>query len=108
MCRRYHFTEDDMAYYEYPQETWSEKECAKRSRAGSRDYFGTKQRPGLIASSSSTCAQYGQTQRYNGGCLRDGKHWEGETRPLPIVPEGWKFEYVPTWGTYLVKKKHHA
>lgn len=89
-------TEADSLIYVHPQETWNETECLKISKANGRDAFGTKQRPGLIASSASPYVSYGQTVRFNGGCERNGQWYEGEMKPLPIVPKGWIFKTIPT------------
>lgn len=91
-------------YFTYPQETWDAAKCAKVARSNPRNAFGDRNPwPGQIACHSSTCAEYGQTIRYNGGCIRDGEWYAGEVRPLPIIPAGWEFLNRPTWGTYLVK-----
>jgi hypothetical protein len=79
--------------YTYPQETWDEAKCKKVA----------KSKKGLIASSSSSYAEYGQTVRFNGGCIREGEHYQSEHRPLPKVPAGWGFKQVLSWGTYLVR-----
>ena len=95
-----------MNVFTHRREVWSPAECAKRARAGGRDYFGTKQRPGLIAGSASVYPQYGQTVRFNGGTIGpDGKHYDAVSKPLPIIPRTYRFEKVLHWGTYIVRNK---
>lgn len=94
-----------MKTYTHPQETWSAAECLRRSRQVNRDGMGTVGGPrGLIASSASTRPGYGQTIRYNGGFTApDGQHYQAESRPLPRVPEGWRFRHASSWGTVIEK-----
>jgi hypothetical protein len=90
--------------YIHPQEIWDEAKCEKVLKHKYKDGCGTKHhRGGLISHSGSAYPQYGQTKRYNGGCIREDEHYQSETIPLPKVPIGWGFEYVSTWGTYLVR-----
>lgn len=93
-------------YYTHPQETWSEKECAKRARYRGTDSYGSKHPyAGLIASSASSRAQYGQTVTFNGGFIApDGEWYNGEIRPLPIIPDSFEFHKRISWGTYIRKK----
>lgn len=94
-----------MSYYIHPQENWSASECAKRASRINRDGLGTVGGPkGLINSDSSPYPSYGQSQRYNGGCIRDGEWYDGETVPLPVIPENYEFVKVPSWGTVIRKK----
>ena len=90
--------------YTHPQETWDAKECAKRAKA--RRQPGGK--PGLIAGSSSSYPEYGQTVRFNGGREIDGNWYQSECRPLPVIAPGFHFEKVVSWGTYIVKDKVNA
>lgn len=91
-------------YFTHPAEVWDAKKCERVAKSRRSDSYGTKEtRPGRITGSASSYPGYGQTVRYNGGCVRGDKWFEGETVPLPTVPENFRFEYVPTWGTYLVK-----
>lgn len=93
-----------MKTFMHPQEVWDAKECLRRSKVRHRDGCGTVHpRPGLIASSGSTVPQYGQTIRYNGGCVRNEEWFEAEAIPLPAIAPGFAFSAVPTWGVYLVK-----
>ncbi len=89
--------------YTHPQETWDAKKCKEMARQGGVDYFGTKQRPGLIASSASSYPQYGQTIRFNGGRIIGDELYQSEYRPLPKIAKGYKFKKILSWGTYIVK-----
>ncbi len=91
--------------FTHPQETWDEAKCAKVAKSYHHDGLGTAEsRPGRIAGSASVYPEYGQTQRWNGGFIApDGEHYRAEHKPLPKVPEGWGFEQVTSWGTYLVR-----
>lgn len=86
----------------HPQETWTEAECAKRAKRVNRDGLGTPGGPrGLINADSSPYPSYGQTRRYNGGCLRNGQYYKGETVPLPQIPPTYRFRHVSSWGTVI-------
>lgn len=86
-------------FYTYPQETWTAAQCEKACKHSA--YGGPK---GLIASSSAPYAGYGTCIRFNGGCVREGKWYAGEQRPLPIIPEGYYFERVSSWGLFIRKE----
>ncbi len=94
-----------MAYYIHPQETWDEKKCAQMAKRVFRDGLGTPGGPkGLINCDSSAYPRYGQSARYNGGCVRDDEWYEGETVPLPIIPDTYEFVQHTSWGTAIRKK----
>ena len=92
--------------YTHKQEIWDEKTCAKKARYNSKNAYGDKNPwPGLIASSSSTYPQYGQTVRYNGGFIApDGEHYQSESVPSPIIHENYEFIHRLSWGIYIQKK----
>ena len=93
-----------MAYFTHPQETWTEAECKKRAAKVNRDGMGTVGGPrGLIANCGSSYVQYGQTKRYNGGCVIGEEWYEGEIIPLPIIPPTYRFTSVSSWGTIIEK-----
>lgn len=88
----------------HPQETWNEAKCAKLARRYARDGLGTKYPfPGYLGSSASIPPKYGEI-RYNGGCSHDGKWYQGEFFPLPIIPDTYEIIVVRTWGWRLVRK----
>ena len=91
-------------YYVYPQETWDEAECKKRASHGPKDHWGNRPPKGLISHIGSTSAEYGQRHRYNGGCICAGDWWEGEERPLPIIPDTYEFVLLSSWGTRIQRK----
>ena len=88
-------------YYIHPQETWTEKECAKRAKHIFIDGLGTAGGPrGLISNSDSSYPSYGQKKRYNGGCIRNGKWYDGEEVPLPKIPDRFR---ISSWGIAIEK-----
>lgn len=93
-------------YFTHPRETWNEKECIKRARKVNRDGMGTVGGPkGLINHAGSSYPSYGQTIRYNGGCIRNGELYAGESVPLPKIPKTFHFVSHCSWGTAIEKKK---
>lgn len=88
----------DAPLYQHKPEVWDEKTCAKKARHRHKDGMGTPY-PflGYIGS------HYGEV-RYNGGCEREGQWWQGENRPLPIIPDTYEIIHKPTWG-YVIRKK---
>ena len=94
-----------MNLYTHPQETWDTAECSRRARFAPVDAYGNRPPRGIIASSASTYAQYGQTVYFNGGMLVDGVLYSGEYNPLPLIPPEFEFVSLPTWGTAIRKKQ---
>jgi hypothetical protein len=90
--------------YTHKQETWSGKECAKRARYAPKDPWGNRPPKGLISHVGSAYPEYGQRKTYNGGCIRDGEHYRSEYKPLPVIPEGWEFAPLESWGTVIRRK----
>ena len=94
--------------YQHQQETWNEEECDKRSRVVHRDGYGTIGGPrGLISKfilKFSPILGYGDTKLYNGGCVRNGVQYDGEHKPLPIIPNSYEFITVQAWGVVIKKK----
>ena len=87
----------DNIYYHKP-EVWDEKKCAKIVKRRRKDAYGTLAHlPGFIY------GEYG-TKCYNGGCVCEGKWYEGEHRPLPTVPDKYIIVYEPTWFYRLILK----
>jgi hypothetical protein len=96
-----------MTYYTHPQEVWNEAKCKAVAKHREMDSYGSiHPYAGKVAGVGSSCAEYGQTQRYNGGYIApDGNWYNGEVRPLPQIPETYEFYKIVSWGTYLRKKK---
>jgi hypothetical protein len=90
--------------YTYPQETWSEAECAKRAKHAPGNAFGDKPPKGIIAGSASTYPMYGQKMRFNGGTIIDGEWYQSVSVPLPIIPDTYEFYKLTSWGTVIRKK----
>lgn len=91
--------------FQIPAETWDEAKCVKMARRWAKDGLGTRYPfKGFIGPfvSSVSMGAYG-SERYNGGCVRNGQWWQGEHRPLPILPPGFKIVHRPSWGYQIVK-----
>lgn len=83
--------------YQNPAQKWDAAKCAKMANATAKDGLGTPYPfKGYVGSN------FGEF-RYNGGCVRDGQWWQGETLPLPEVAKGYKIVHVQTWGYRIVK-----
>lgn len=75
-------------------EVWNAQTCQKMANRHAKDGLGTPYPfKGYIGSSQ----RYGVT-RYNGGCTRDGKWWQGENHPLHMIHPDYEIIVVPTWG----------
>jgi hypothetical protein len=94
-----------MKTYTHPQETWNEKECAKRAKSAPRDFWGNRPPKGIIASNASSRPQYGQTIRFNGGTVIKGEWYEAESVPLPIIPPTFEIVTLCSWGKIIRKKQ---
>jgi hypothetical protein len=94
-------------YYINELTRWDEKICKKKAKSYKKDFCGAKDpEPGLLSGPSGL-------QKYNGGCCRpygpNGKWYHGEIFPLPLIPEGYYFEYVLHWNYRLrVKEEKEA
>lgn len=99
------FDNQDETYYRYPQETWDEKTCKKWSRHSLPDNWGNREPKGLINHIGSHRVEYGQVREYNGGCIREGKWYQGEIRPLPIIHEKYEFYHLTNWGLTIRLKQ---
>ena len=93
-----------MKTFTHKQETWDEKQCAKRARYAPADARGNKPPKGIIARVASHRPEYGQTRRYNGGIVIGGEWYEAEHRPLPIIPDSYEFFTISSWGKAIRKK----
>ena len=93
-----------MKIYSYKQEVWSEKECEKRSKRAPSDSFGNRPPRGIIASSASVRAEYGQTVRFNGGTVIGQEWYSAEYRPLPKISPDYEFHNLSGWGLTIRKK----
>lgn len=80
--------------YQFHIEAWDEAKCKAL----------TRKNKGYLGSSASCPPRFGEV-RYNGGCCHDGKWWQGEFRPFPIIPDNYKIILVPTWGWYIREKE---
>lgn len=95
-----------LSIYYHPQETWDEDKCAQIVGSFARDPAGTllpvRGLIGYPASRSNYGSRYGRVV-YNGGCEREGRHWDGEEFPFPILPAGYSVRMADGWGYQLVR-----
>jgi hypothetical protein len=86
--------------YQNEPETWDVKKCEKLARRHTADGLGTKCKfKGWLMGLT-----FGEV-RYNGGCIREDKWYQGECFPFPKLPNGFKIVSKPTWGWVIVKTK---
>lgn len=90
--------------YSHPQETWDEKECAKRARYAPKDHWGNRPPKGLISNVGSSYPEYGQTKSYNGGTIINDKWYKSEHRPLPKIHPDYEIVVLSSWGKIIRKK----
>ena len=89
-----------MKIYQHKREVWDRKKCSTLAKRVSSDAFGTKHHlPGFLPG-----LRVG-TFTYNGGCVIEGKWYEGENFPIPKVPEGYEIYYEPTWFWRIREKE---
>ena len=81
--------------YQHKTPKWDAQKCAKMAKKIARDGLGT---PYPFRGFLHAPTPLGWTVRYNDGCIRDGKWWQGETFHLPKVAKGFEIVNVPTWG----------
>lgn len=85
-------------YYKHPQITWTAEECKKISNRIATDGLGT---PYHFKGYIGNIVRIGQ-QRYNGGTVRNGKHYVGDDYGIPKVAKGFSIRYMISWGYVLV------
>ena len=90
--------------FTHTQEIWDKKECAKRANYAPADFWGNRPPKGIIAYIGSNSPQYGQTIRYNGGKIIDGKLFSKECRPLPKIHSDFEIIPLSAWGKIIRKK----
>lgn len=96
---------DDPEIFVHEQETWDEKECAKRARYAPKDHWGNRPPKGIISNSGSVYCQYGDYVRWNGGITRDGKWYKAEYKPYPVIPDTYELYLLISWGKCIRKKE---
>jgi len=95
--------------YLRPAEVWDEKTCAKKSKKGKQPgdiasgYRKGDTLKGFIGLKLGPVKDYGIVLF---GCSLpcDGIEYQGEIRPLPVIPDNYEIIYVPKWG-YRIKLK---
>jgi hypothetical protein len=80
-------------YYEYPQEVWDEKKCQEALKHVWKDGMGTP-----FTSCKGVFHFEPETIVYNGGCIHDGKWFNGEIKRKPKLADGYSWRYIPTWN----------
>lgn len=80
-----------------PIAIWDEKKCARLSNKVVKDGLGT---PYPFRGFLGNC--FGQFY-YNGGCIREGKWYQGELIHHPNIPANYEFFYEYTWGWRIRK-----
>lgn len=89
-------------YYRNPQEVWCAAKCRKMANRTTTDGLGTPYPfKGYLHPPSPL--GWGKI-KYNGGCTRDGKWWQGEIFPIPQVADGYEIVHRPTWGMVIQRK----
>lgn len=97
---------DTSEYYHRPQETWDRAKCEKLVKRRIKDGLGTVRtaRGYLYASEISGHYAFDDLKiRYNGGCIRNDKWYQGEISQLPIIPPEFEIVY-DTLGWRIIKK----
>jgi hypothetical protein len=94
----------DHEYYVYPQETWDDKECAKRTKHNFANAYGDRGYPGQVQDCGAAVHYYG-TQRYNGGFHEGGQWYPGYFRPYPRLHKDYEYCRIVSWGVYIRKKQ---
>ena len=91
-------------FYQHAQEVWDAKKCARLANRTATDGMGTKYHfKGFLHLSELGHYIHGLSVKYNGGCVRDNKWYQGEEWPLPKVADGFRIVYRPTWGYQIIK-----
>jgi hypothetical protein len=91
----------NLPLYQNKPEVWDAKQCEKAAKRTVKDGMGT---PYPFKGYLNQPSPHGWLDvRYNGGCTIDGKWWQGEHFPFPILAEGYEIVYVSTWG-YRIKR----
>ena len=84
-------------FFANPAKVWDAKTCKRKAGHLAKDGMGTPYPwKGYIGN------YFGKT-RYNGGCGKGGKWYQGEIFPLPKVAEGFEIIHVPAWGYRIVE-----
>jgi hypothetical protein len=93
--------DNSLPLYQHPQQTWNASKCKRLANRTARDGLGTKHHyKGHIYAGE---LGFIGGVRYNGGCVINGRWYQGEEHKLPILAKGFKFVIVPTWGYRIVK-----
>lgn len=90
--------------YVHPQETWTETKCKQAAAHAPADHWGNKPPKGLINADSSPYPRYGQTRTFNGGRVINGKWYQSERVPYPIIPDTYEIVHLSSWGDRIQLK----
>ncbi len=91
-------------FYTHPQEVWNKARCEKQVKHTAKDGLGTPYPFKGYIGSNAYPGGYGVT-KYNGGCIRNSKLYQGEIKPLPKVADGFEIIHVSSWGYRLIKSE---
>lgn len=90
--------------YRHPQPIWDAKTCERRAKRTVTDGLGTPYPfKGYLPYAELGHHAHGISVRYNGGCIREERWWQGEEWPLPQLAEGFRIIVVPSWGYRIVR-----
>ena len=86
----------------HPRETWSKKVCERAVKYAPANVFDERPPKGLIndynspynAPGHSICTPY---------VTADGIRHRTQYTPVPIIPKGFGFDELSSWGTRIIK-----
>ena len=94
-------TNYNLPLFQNKPEVWDKKKCEKTAKHIAKDGLGTKYGfKGYIG------CHYGD-HRYNGGNVFEGKWYQGENKPFPVIHKDFEIVRKPSWG-WVIQKKESA
>jgi hypothetical protein len=85
----------------HKREVWSKAECERACKARRVNSYGDAAPEGLINDIADMYPSPGHLLQvpYNTG----ERSYKQQYRPLPVIPEGYGFDELPSWGTRIIK-----
>ena len=83
-------------WFHVTPEKWTTEKCRKAASSCPKDAYGTRGPKGLVPGIKNG------PLRYNGGCVHGDVWYKGDVFHKPELPEGFRWEYLPSWGYKLV------
>ncbi len=84
--------------YKHKPARWDLKKCKRLVKRKRKDAYGTEDHlQGFLSE------EFG-IKKYNGGCIREGKLYNGEYFPFPELADGFEIVYEPTWFYRIIEK----